>query len=64
MPVNARPGVIIDRVAGLVTLVGEDRQSIESDIDTLRLLVSDGIFGSGGEHSFLAIGERPSSSML
>ena len=64
MPVNARPGDIIDRVACLVTLVGEDRQSIESDINTLRLLVSDGIFGSGGERSFLTIGGRSSSSML
>jgi hypothetical protein len=35
---------MIKRVAGLVTLVDEDIQSIERDIDVIRALERDGIF--------------------
>jgi hypothetical protein len=44
MSVSAQHGDIIGRVASLVTLVGEDIQSIERDINAIRVLESDGIF--------------------
>jgi hypothetical protein len=41
---------MIKRVAGLVTLVDEDIQSIERDIDVVRALERDGIFEVEDEH--------------
>jgi hypothetical protein len=41
---------MIKRVAGLVTLVDEDIQSIERDIDIIRALERDGIFEVEDEH--------------
>jgi biotin carboxylase len=42
--VGAQPGDMVKRVAGLVTLVDEDIQSIERDINTIRALEDEGIF--------------------
>jgi biotin carboxylase len=42
--VGARPGDVLKRVAGVVTLVGEDMQSIERDIAMIRVLERDGMF--------------------
>ena len=44
MSVSAQPGDTVTRVAGLVTLVDEDIQSIERDIDVIYALERDGIF--------------------
>jgi L-amino acid ligase len=44
MSVRAQLGDIIGRVAGLVTLVDEDIQSIERDVNVIRALEADGIF--------------------
>jgi biotin carboxylase len=44
LSVGAQPGDMIKRVAGLVTLVGEDIQLIERDINVIRSLERDGIF--------------------
>lgn len=44
LSVGAQPGDMIKRVAGLVTLVDEDIQSIERDIGVIRALERDGIF--------------------
>ena len=50
LSVGAQPGDMIKRVAGLVTLVDEDIQSIERDIDVVRALERDGIFEVEDEH--------------
>jgi len=42
--VGAQPGDMLKRVAGLVTLIDEDIQSIERDINTIRALEDEGIF--------------------
>jgi biotin carboxylase len=42
--VSAQPGDIVKQVAGLVTLVDEDIQSIERDINTIHALESEGVF--------------------
>jgi biotin carboxylase len=42
--VGAQPGDMVKRVAGLVTLVDADIQSIERDINTIRALEDEGIF--------------------
>ena len=42
--VGAQPGDILKRVAGVVTLVDEDIQSIERDMDVIRALERDGMF--------------------
>jgi len=42
--VGAQPGDMVKRVAGLVTLVDEDIQSIERDISRIRALEDEGIF--------------------
>ena len=44
MSVRAQLGDMIGRVAGLVTLVDEDIQSIERDVNVIRALEADGIF--------------------
>jgi hypothetical protein len=44
MSVSAQPGDTLNRVAGLVTLVHEDIQSIERDINSIRKLVRGGLF--------------------
>ena len=42
--VGAQPGDMVKRVAGLVTLIDEDIQSIERDISVIRALEDEGIF--------------------
>ncbi len=45
LSVSAKPGSRLGRVAGMVTLVHEDLLTIERDIDTIRHLVREGMFG-------------------
>ncbi len=42
--IGAQPGDMLKRVAGVVTLIGEDIQSIERDIDVIRALERQGMF--------------------
>jgi biotin carboxylase len=42
--VGAQPGDILKRVAGVVTLIDEDLQSIERDIEAIRALEREGMF--------------------
>ena len=44
MSVADRPGQELKRVAGLVTLVGEDLHAIEEDISIIRSLEREGMF--------------------
>jgi hypothetical protein len=44
MSVGAKPGDLLSRVAGLVTLIDEDIQAIERDIGVIRALERKGIF--------------------
>jgi len=42
--VGAQPGDMLKRVAGVVTLIDEDIESIERDIDVIRTLEREGLF--------------------
>ena len=44
MSVGCKPGELLGRVAGLVTLIDEDIQAIERDIAVIRALEHEGIF--------------------
>ena len=44
LSVGAKPGDLLSRVAGLVTLIDEDIQAIERDIGAIRALEREGIF--------------------
>jgi len=42
--VSAQPGDMLKRVAGVVTLIDEDIQSIERDVGVIRALEREGMF--------------------
>ena len=44
MSVGAKPGDLLSRVAGLVTLIDEDLQAIERDVAAIRAVERKGIF--------------------
>jgi biotin carboxylase len=44
MSISSKPGDLVGRVAGLITLIDADIRAIERDISTIRALESEGIF--------------------